>query len=60
MKALYSTKHSAGSGLLFYSFIVKTDGILVTKIVLHSGENANKVKKVMLYFTGHILIDMTY
>lgn len=56
MKALYSTKHSAGSGLLFYSLILKTDGILVPKIVLHSVENANNVKKPMLYTTGHIFI----
>lgn len=56
MKALYSTKPSAGSGLPFYSFIVKTDGILDTKIFLCSVENSNKVKKVMHFITGHILI----
>lgn len=40
----------------FYYFIVKTDGIFNTKIVLCSFENANRVKKVMLDITGHIFI----
>lgn len=56
MKALYSAKPSGGQAFLFYSFIVKTDGILDTEIDLCSVENANKVKKVVLYISGHILI----
>lgn len=61
MKALYSTKPSAGSALPFYfSFIVKTDGILDKKIVLLSVKNANKVfsfffkKGNTLHFRSHI------
>lgn len=54
MKALYSTKPSAGQASFFYSLIVKTEGILDTNVVMCSVENANKVKKVMLYITRHL------
>lgn len=55
-ESIIFNKAQCRSDLSFYSFLVKTDGILDTKIVLCSVENANKVRKVMLYITGHILI----